>query len=211
MNVKVDTNSRRKWIEKSWLWPLSRVFKDICEYVVKQMIAKDVIDGRWPSQQYYFNNRKPPMYKRGSVAYVVDCLQRKATMKNQICFLLVQARDENPLSIDEFFAIDASSYKDGEEKQFTWMVKTLSNETKMLWLWPTMTAVQELRVFDHLIPPFVRQHVLDIRACLERYIGYVRDGENISNTHWNWQVAILDVKNWKTQRVVFVKCKGGFF
>ena len=37
-------------------------------------------------------------------------LQRKDVVRNQICFLMVQARDENPSSMDDFFTINASEY-----------------------------------------------------------------------------------------------------
>jgi len=43
---------------------------------------------------------------------------------------MVQARDENPLSIDDFLAIDASRYGDEGRRQFSLMGKTLNVESK---------------------------------------------------------------------------------
>jgi len=62
-------------MEKMWFKPLSKVSNETYLRVVKQMVAKDVVDWRRPSQQYYFNNTTSLNPPKGTVAYAVDRLQ----------------------------------------------------------------------------------------------------------------------------------------
>ena len=68
MDVNVDSNPERKRMEKTWLRPLNRVSRENYVRIVKRMAAKDVVDGRRPLQQYYFNNVASAHPPKGTVA-----------------------------------------------------------------------------------------------------------------------------------------------
>ena len=84
LDVVVDTNPKKKRMEKTWFRPLSRVSKENYLRVVKRMAAKEVVNGKRGSQEYYFNNASAAKPSKGTVAYAVDRLQRKDAVRNQI-------------------------------------------------------------------------------------------------------------------------------
>ena len=84
MDVIVDGNPKRMRMEETWLRPLTRVSQRTYLCIVKRMAAKEVVDERCQSQQYYFNNSTSADPPEGTVLYAVDREQRTDSVRNQI-------------------------------------------------------------------------------------------------------------------------------
>ena len=162
LDQTVDESERRRKMVQSWFRPLTKVSRENYIRLAKQMEATNVIEGRRESQKYYFNGTISKIPVKGTLSYVVDRLQRKDVVRNQIQFLMVQAGDETPSSMEEFFAIDTSRYGGDQGRQFMMMRQTLMKDSKTLWNAPIVKGVPSLRSFEHLISVVVKQHFEDI-------------------------------------------------
>lgn len=99
---------------------LSRFLKQASICVVKQKAAKDVVNGSQGQQQYYFDHATFANPPKEIVAYTWDHLQRKDVVRNQNCYLMVQVRNENPLSIDDFFLLMQVGMETSRKDNSSW-------------------------------------------------------------------------------------------
>jgi hypothetical protein len=69
------------------------------------MATRPIEDDRRPRQKYYFEGATSTAPKKNTLAWVVDRIQWRETVRNAFRWLIVSSRGNQPTLVVEFFAI----------------------------------------------------------------------------------------------------------
>jgi hypothetical protein len=211
LDPNVDVRVDRRRMERLWLRPLSRVPKQQYFRLAQELAAKPIVDGRRQSQKYYFNSATSTTPPKRTLAWVVDRIQRREAVRNAIRWLMVQSQKEPPGSLSEFFTIDVERFGREGARQFQVLGETIDKSMKKAWATPSVRSVSGLQKLEVLIPPFIRQHYVDIVAGGRGYEGYRRDVAHTAQLRWDWQVTIPCTTGGDDANRIPIRCRGGFF
>lgn len=211
LDPNVDVRVDRRRMERLWLRPLSRVPKQQYFRLAQELAAKPIVDGRRQSQKYYFNSATSTTPPKRTLAWVVDRIQRREAVRNAIRWLMVQSQKEPPGSLSEFFTIDVERFGREGARQFQVLGEAIDKSMKKAWATPSVRSVSGLQKLEVLIPPFIRQHYVDIVAGGRGYEGYRRDVAHTAQLRWDWQVTIPCTTGGDDANRIPIRCRGGFF
>jgi hypothetical protein len=198
-------------MERLWLRPLSRVPKKQYLKLTKKTAARPIEEGMRPHQKYFFDQAASLTPKKKRLAWVVDQIQRRETVRNAFRWLTVRSKGREPQSMTEFFAINLDRFVGPGQKQLQVFGASVDKKMQIAWIALSVKSVAMLERVQHLITPMVRYHFDDIVAGGRGYRGYRRTVASIVEASWHWQVDVPCPTGGTDEGRLLIRCRGRVF